>query len=294
MGDVNLPYTNIPVSCANFIYRGNSTAFKALHRQPEKSLAQKWNELPPAAKIGIYAGAGSIGAILIGALTFYCCKQRRLGAKEAKLALEREKTERMELERFKRDGVDPDGFKEHGHEYDSRSMHKEGMVSNDAYNVPETTMSPLDERPWGGNGGSPMMRAPILPVRDGSQGPASPLMNSPSHSSFHSSRSSPGGNGFDFGLPSPTMGPTRTPSPGMMRSQTPGALYNGMPSPIAAPMRSGSAPPVSYQRMGSPGPQQQEYGMQRMQSPGPAAQNRSFTQPTYRGPSQGGNTWGGQ
>ncbi|OTB02832.1 glycoside hydrolase family 16 protein [Hypoxylon sp. CI-4A] len=68
------------------IATGNSTAYENLNKVPEKTLSEKWNDLPSSTKSGIYAAAGGVGAIAFGLLAFYYIKQRRSGKQEAALA----------------------------------------------------------------------------------------------------------------------------------------------------------------------------------------------------------------
>lgn len=58
---------------------------------------------------------------------FYCWRQRRRGAQEAKLAAQRQEEERVELEGYKAAGVNPDGFSEATPEYDAKT----GMATRD-------------------------------------------------------------------------------------------------------------------------------------------------------------------
>jgi uncharacterized protein HemX len=50
-----------------------------INKTPAKSLSQKWNDLSDGAHIGVYCGAAVAGALIVGALVFYCLKQRRNG-----------------------------------------------------------------------------------------------------------------------------------------------------------------------------------------------------------------------
>ncbi|KAL6787473.1 glycoside hydrolase family 16 protein [Trichoderma afarasin] len=161
---------------------GNSTAYKAIHevQTPKLSISQKWDNLPAGARIGVYVAAGVVAAVLIGALLWYCIKQRRDGAREARLATEMEKMDRMELDKLKREGVDPDAYTD----YDSRSMRKEGVVTSDA---PPANVGPLDSKGWSAvNIESPMQSpAPFLnkEIGDvaGGDHPGSPGSPAPSH-----------------------------------------------------------------------------------------------------------------
>ncbi|RFU76026.1 glycosyl hydrolase family 16 [Trichoderma arundinaceum] len=194
---------------------GNSTFYEALHQAPKLSVAQKWNNLPAGARIAVYVAAGVVGAVLIGALLFYCIKQRQSGAREARLANEMEKMDRMELDKLKREGVDPDAYTD----YDSRSMRKEGVVTSDA---PPIGVSPLDSKGWSAvNIESPMQSpAPFL-----IQGAKSPTAS-----------------GFDS---------AQTDHPGSPGSPAPSHPGPNRASSTAAPIRNFSASHSGYQ--GIPG-----------------------------------------
>ncbi|KAJ5427543.1 Concanavalin A-like lectin/glucanases superfamily [Penicillium cf. griseofulvum] len=61
------------------VVSGNSTAITQINKKPAKTLSQKWDDLGQGAHIGVYCGAGVAAALLIGAVVFYCFKQRRNG-----------------------------------------------------------------------------------------------------------------------------------------------------------------------------------------------------------------------
>ncbi|KAK5988407.1 putative extracellular glycosidase [Cladobotryum mycophilum] len=203
------------------VVEGNSTALEALNRpppQPKKSLSQKWAALPSNTKIGIYAGVGGSVGLLLCALLFYCIRQRRIGAKEAKLAAEREQAERLEVEKFKGHHVE---------DYDTsiraNSMRNNSMLNNSEFNVTEMT-GPLDSKGWSAPAAAPALS------------PTSPRISSPAAGSTGA---------FDFGIPA-GVAPARTPSPGMMRTSSPAIPPN---------MRSESVPPNAYMRQSTQGPQ---------------------------------------
>jgi uncharacterized protein HemX len=58
---------------------GNSTAQTEINKKPAETLNQKWNDLSEGAHIGVYVGAGVVGALAIGAIGWYCAKQRKDG-----------------------------------------------------------------------------------------------------------------------------------------------------------------------------------------------------------------------
>ncbi|RYP36514.1 hypothetical protein DL767_003337 [Monosporascus sp. MG133] len=84
------------------IVEGNSTAAESINKEPEKSLGEKWDELPAGTKTGVYVGAGGLASVLVAALVFYYIKQRRAGAREAAMAEHENERERMEMERFRK------------------------------------------------------------------------------------------------------------------------------------------------------------------------------------------------
>ncbi|KAH7126400.1 concanavalin A-like lectin/glucanase domain-containing protein [Dactylonectria estremocensis] len=96
------------------ITAGNSTAYEALHTEPEKTTGEKWESLPVATKTAVYAGGAGAGAAAIAALAFFMMRARRAGGAEAAQA-EKAESERVELMRFK-NGEDTAN---QGHEYSS-------------------------------------------------------------------------------------------------------------------------------------------------------------------------------
>ncbi|KAK4041488.1 concanavalin A-like lectin/glucanase domain-containing protein [Parachaetomium inaequale] len=251
------------------VVEGNSTVKEIINAPPDKTLAEKWNDLPNGAKIGIYAGAAGFVGLLLFTGLFYCIRQRRRGAREAKAAEARAEAERLELERFRKAGVDPDSFASdsQAHEYNAKDMRRDGFTDEDSYSVPgspnlkaTTPASPLDHRYDSaaaaalavgvGAGGAAAaaggMRSPVSPVpmrspvpllRDGAQ---SPRVASP--------------------------GPGRGPGQGI-----PAQAY-------AQPPNRSYTSPGAQMRMGSPGPQQ-------LAHPQP---QRSFTTDAYGDRVQGG------
>ncbi|KAI1645816.1 glycoside hydrolase family 16 protein [Daldinia loculata] len=142
------------------IVSGNSTAFENINKEPEKSLSDKWNELPSGTKSGVYAAAGGVGAILLVALIFYYFKQRRRGQQEAALAAQRLEQDRVELERFKKEGRDPDALAFDGAEYNAKS----GMATT-AYGLPDSppgSSAGPPEKAWDPTGSSSAAAMPLL------------------------------------------------------------------------------------------------------------------------------------
>jgi hypothetical protein len=60
-------------------FSGNSTAKTVINKTPAKTLSQKWDDLSEGAHIGVYVGAGVVGALAIGALGWLCFRQRKNG-----------------------------------------------------------------------------------------------------------------------------------------------------------------------------------------------------------------------
>lgn len=85
--------------------------------------------------------------MLVSAI-FYCIRQRRRGAREAKIAAARAEAERVELERFKKAGIDPDSFVSSASEYNAKEMRRDGVQDDDSYSIANTpaatAASPLD------------------------------------------------------------------------------------------------------------------------------------------------------
>jgi len=274
------------------IVEGNSTAYDAIHNppQPEKSLNEKFNDLPQAGKIAIYAGGAAVAGLIIGAGIFYCIKQRRRGAAEARMALQRSEAERMEMNRFDKAGVNPDGFTEQATEYNPHAMKTGGMAGANYYNVPNDSTSSFgtNEKGWEGAAAGAGAAGGAAALRNQTQ---SPRVNSPAPGSFYDAHStqSPVTGGF----PSPPPpGPMRTPSPGMTRSQSPMIRSPGSPGPQQAygahRMQQDGTPMSPGARSFS---DNQGYGVNRMQSPGPSPMSpsaRSFSDNQgFGGPSQG-------
>ncbi|KAH8180242.1 glycosyl hydrolases family 16 domain-containing protein [Sarocladium implicatum] len=297
------------------VVKGNSTAYEAMHKQPEKTMSEKWEEdVPDTAKYAIYGGGAGVGALLIAGLAFYCIKQRRRGAAEAKAAAQRNLADRAEDARFQKEGINPDAFTEKAQEYSASGMKNETVVTTESYNA-----GPGYTRDGAGAGAGAGfaaaagaaaaaggMRSPVPLLRDGAQ---SPRVNSPGPMSpYHDGPRSPQSDRHSPG-PGMNAGPYRTQSPGLPRSQSP-AIRSQTQSPAQSIHGGGFAP--MPQNRGSPGPQrmhspapmgqprsfsdnaQSAYGANRMQTASPMNPNRSFSsgQPPYRGPPpQGRDYW---
>lgn len=224
--------------------RGNSTALDTIQQKAESDGPSTWDKMSDGAKIGVYAGAGAGGALLLGALLFYYCRQRRRGAAEARLADEKQQAERMEMERFRKEGVNPDAFTEHGQEYSARDMKQEGMVGANGYNVPDSAWEGAAAgAAVGAAGGMAAMRSnsnmPLM--RDGAQ---SPRITSPTASSYHdamSPRSPPPGG---LGAPPGAAGAYHDPrARGGYGTPPPGASPFGDHTAASSPASSRHGPP---------------------------------------------------
>ena len=97
----------------------SGTADKA--EETEKSIAQKWTEMPQTSKVAIYAGGGAGAALLLGAFLFVCIRQRRRGREErdaynAKVEKEREDAyqDQMELREKGLGGWDKNAYASQG------------------------------------------------------------------------------------------------------------------------------------------------------------------------------------
>ncbi|KAI0384414.1 glycoside hydrolase family 16 protein [Hypomontagnella monticulosa] len=238
------------------IAAGNSTAVENINREPEKSLSDKWNDLPAATKTGVYAGAAGVGALLIIALIFYYFKQRRRGKAEAALAAQRQDQERMELERFKKEGRNPDALAFDGAEYDAKS----GMATA-TYAVPDS--------PPGSSAGPP--EKAWDPTGSGPGAAAMPLLREDAMSPRHA--------GPAPGFPPPSRNNSNSyASP--IRSQSPGLPPQyPLPTPQSPVNRTFSPSNANApMRHGSPGPQAGGYGVPRINSPAP---NRGPGSPSY-------------
>ncbi|GAB1312518.1 hypothetical protein MFIFM68171_02728 [Madurella fahalii] len=254
------------------IVEGNSTIKEVLNAPPEKTLAEKWNELPNGAKIAVYASAAGVGAALIAVGLLYCIRQRRRGAREARAAEARAEAERLELERFKKAGVDPDSFVTNATEYNAKDMRDNSLGDNNSYSVPASPVvaaSPLGEK-WdsasaamaaGMAGG---MRSPMPLLHDGAQ---SPRVASP---------------GPGSGMYSDRAANTRSPAPSMVSPTQQYAQQSAHRSFTS---------PNPQMRMGSPAPSQHDFGaMNRAASPAQLAHpqpQRSFTSDGYSGQDAG-------
>ncbi|OAA60258.1 glycoside hydrolase family 16 protein [Niveomyces insectorum RCEF 264] len=271
------------------IASGNSTALKTLNAKPAESLSEKWDHLSPVAHTAVYASAAGVGAILLACLLYYCIKQRRRGAREARAYEEQLARERLELEQYKKAGIDPDGLTMEGAEYNAHDMSKDGLISSDAYSVPPTPTGFVQESKWGvagaaGAADAPAMRSPVPLLQNGAQ--------SPQHNTNHHGFDFGGGGAFGGNLdphsnrtqtPAPPISPMRSPSPGMPPS------YSLPPRPVSRSFSTPNAP-----MRGSPGPHMGgDPGVMRTQSPAQAmpTPQRSFTTDTWRG--QSNNAGGG-
>ncbi|KAI2610500.1 glycoside hydrolase family 16 protein [Hypoxylon sp. NC1633] len=239
------------------IASGNSTAVENINKEPEKSLSEKWNDLPSGTKSGVYAGAGGVGALLFITLIVYYIKQRRRGKQEAALASQRQEQERVELERYKKEGRDPDALTFDGAEYDAK-----GGMNTTTYAVPDSPLGSstgLPEKGWDPTASEPAAAAMPL-LRDGAM---SPRLASPGPISAGSVRN----NGFASPTHSqspslPPQFPAPTPMSPTNRSFSPsngsgsGVLVSGYGAPRVNN-------PALNRGPGSPGSTRPGYGLSR-------------------------------
>ncbi|KAI0015086.1 glycoside hydrolase family 16 protein [Xylariomycetidae sp. FL0641] len=154
------------------IVAGNSTAEKNINKVPEKSIGEKWDELPSATKSGVYVAAAGVGALAIAGLAFYYFRQRKAGQQEAALLAAREEQDRMELERFKAEGRDPDELA-----FDGTPANKAGVMGSTSYAVlesPPASSAGPPEKAWDPTGPG-AVRSPLMQEDH----PGSPPMGSP-------------------------------------------------------------------------------------------------------------------
>ncbi|KAI0204077.1 concanavalin A-like lectin/glucanase domain-containing protein [Astrocystis sublimbata] len=246
---------------------GNSTASESIHKEPEKSLSEKWADLPEGTRIGIYTAAGTIGGLAFLGLAFYYIKQRRRGQKEAALAAKMQDDERVELERFKKGGRNPDDLDFDGMEY-TGAAGKGGMTSSYAAvaDSPPGSSAGPPEKAWDPTGsegvsqGMPLLHNEVrAPSRNNS--PASPTYpQSPGLPPSYPLPASPVNRGFSASPRAPSR--TGSAGPGRMNSPGPGM-----------PMSRGTGSPSPHDMYGmsrintnSPGPMQPQRGPN---SPGP-------------------------
>ncbi|TGJ79712.1 hypothetical protein E0Z10_g9056 [Xylaria hypoxylon] len=266
-------YTDMTGSAKSIkITQGNSTAAEIINKEPEKSISEKWAELPQTTKIGIYAAAGAVGGLLFIAFAVYYIKQRRRGQREAALATKMQEEERVELERFKKGGRNPDALNFDGTEYGG-AVGKGGLASS--YRA-------ISDSPPGSSAGPP--EKAWDPTRSDGISSGMPLLNNSLASPTH-----PQSPGFP---------------PSYSHSSSP--VNRGFSASPHAPSRMGSTGPQAggyTDRINSPGPNSPEtrshgspaphdmYGMSRMNSPGPMQPNRGPGSPGPQG-GYGGNGGG--
>ncbi|KAI3321574.1 glycoside hydrolase family 16 protein [Xylariaceae sp. AK1471] len=262
------------------ITEGNSTVAEIVNKPPEKSLAEKWAELPSGTKIGIYAAAAAVGGLLFLALVVYYIKQRRQGHKEAALAAKMQEEERVELERFKKEGGNPDKLNFDGAAYEG-PVGKGSMFS---------TYSPVPDSPPGSSAGPPEKAWDPT----GSDGMASgmrspvPLLNGesmgPSRNNSFASPNHPQSPGLPPSFPPPASPVNRgfsTSSHAPSRAGSTGSQAGGYGGRMNSP-----APGSPHRGPGSPAPHD-VYGMSRLNSPGPMS-NRGPGSPGPQGGYNGG------
>lgn len=250
-------------------------------------MAEKWAKLSPTAKIAIYASAAGVGTAIVAWMIFYCIRQRRRGAREAKIAEAKAEAERREIADLRARGINPDSFVVEQTEYDAKEMRRDGTSNGDGYQVPTDPSSPA-----GAAGAIP--RSPMPLLREGAQSPrvASPSPYGGGNPAYDRSVG-PGSASPAYPLnrldkaspPPPLVSPLRTPS-------SPGPGGPGQQQRFGQPAARSFSSPNTQMRVGSPGPRQQGGygGPQRTQSPAQMAPQpqRSYTAGGYANPRGGG------
>ena len=284
------------------IVEGNSTIKEEILAVPEPTLSEKWDALDSTAKVAIYASAAGVGAILIAVAVFYCIKQRRRGAAEARQAALDAEKERQELNEYRQAGINPDAFVENAAEYNSKEMRQEGLSDTDSYSVPPTPATEVEKFPAGAGAGAAAgagagavagAAAANALRNNGAQSPRiaspgpnrNPTLPFTDHHSPYST--SPAPSGFRYEDP-------HSPSPMATGYNQHNNHYNGGMSSPAPHQGMGSPSPVHHQHyppqrsFTSPAPMisPQQATFDRVGSPQPIAQpqpQRSFTQPPAAG-----------
>ncbi|KAJ5918110.1 hypothetical protein N7454_010485 [Penicillium verhagenii] len=85
------------------VISGNSTTVTELNKKAKETLAEKWDDLGEGAHIGVYAGAGVAGALMIGAFTWWCVRQRSKGRLEHALDDTKYEDQRTEMQNYQND-----------------------------------------------------------------------------------------------------------------------------------------------------------------------------------------------
>lgn len=266
------------------MYSGNSTVHEAINAPPPETIAEKWAKLSPTAKIAIYASAAGVGTALVAWMVFYCIRQRRRGAREARIAEAKADEEQREIAALRARGINPDSFVVEQSEYDAKEMRRDGMTNGDSYTVPTTPASPTGAgEKWAAAGAAAAVpRSPMPLLREGAQSPRvaspGPHGGNPAYDrSVGSGSASPAYplSRMDKVVPPPLVSPLRSPSsPGVHAQQ------QRFPQPANRSFSS----PNAQMRVGSPGPVQGGYGgPPRTQSPAQMAPHpqRSYTAGGY-------------
>jgi len=212
-------------------------------------MAEKWAKLPSTAKTAIYASGAGLGAVILAFGLWYCIRQRRRGAREAKAAALQAEQDRLELQGFKSRGVNPDGFSNGNNDWTVAEVHDNGVVQEKR---PEYVVNerPLDS-PRSGSIPPPLVFSNQQPGGNDWNtmgGPASP--RSPRSPPLQS----PTGGMHAMPLLQERSNSPRVGSPGPQRTYSPAPARAFSP----APQRSFSPAP---QRAFSPAPSQYDNGM---------------------------------
>ena len=130
------------------IISGKSTAATEIEEddKPSESLGEKWSKLSPTTRIIILVCIGLVVAVLLGLGTFYCWRQRREGAAQARAEAKAYEEERLELERFRQAIANADGHRRGGPDNNFMSD-KMTISSRDDTSPPPTGWSRTTDAP---------------------------------------------------------------------------------------------------------------------------------------------------
>ncbi|KKF97121.1 putative glycosidase crf1 [Ceratocystis platani] len=127
------------------IIGGTSSVATELNKAPEKSLSEKFNDLSPGAKAGIFGGASFIGVAVVAAGLLYFFRQRRRGAAEAAAAEKAAEESRRENDSMAARGINPDSFNgSTGAELNQLTQQDSNYATNSMPNTPVNPHGPLD------------------------------------------------------------------------------------------------------------------------------------------------------
>lgn len=284
---------------------GNSTAATTLTAPPpaeELTVAQKWNNLSPGVRIGIYSAGGCVAACIAGLITFCCIKQRRAGRKEQAAYNAKLEQDRLEAENFSIANKDPDALPSSAtpNQYASggATFEKSGQFGNN-----NSDMSSPPPAYAGMNNNSP--RSPVGNDRLNGPLPNGPLPNGPLPMlplNANGTRSPPpGSQGFQGGAYGENARFNN--GPGSMRSNNGSNFndprgFNDARSPSNGPgsPRNFHGPPNNFgdmpPRLGTPGSMRSNSGFSGMAPPSPhdfTSNGNNYVPSNGNGPPRLGN-----